>query len=78
MSEWKPLSALCQHCLGELEGRPSYIPGAMVMTGCEPMEYRHAATHRAECFTRHEAAPYTNWGQYKEYRKLAALEDTHE
>jgi len=78
MDEWRELTAHCIHCGGLLEGRPKHIPGCKVTVGCEPMEYRHAESHKKECYTRHEARPYTDWGQYDEYRGEPSYVDNND
>ncbi len=69
MSEWREIDAVCTHCGEVLEACPVHQSGSI--TGCEPMKYKHADTHETECFIRHVAAPYSNWGKYARWLERA-------
>lgn len=69
MSEWRDIQRGCTHCGGALEARPAPSAAAFVITGAEPMEFRHLATGEKQCTVRFEAKPYSKWGNYKEWQR---------
>ena len=76
--EWRELSVACTHCGKVLEARPVHSE-RMEIAGCEPMEYRHAYDKSKECFTRHDARPYSGWGRRDEwYAAGEVTEDSDE
>lgn len=56
MSEWRSMKRPCMHCGGALEAKPLY--SSFMIAGFEPMEYRHKASGKKECWLRREAEPY--------------------
>ena len=69
MSDWTEMDSLCMYCGARIEGRPLSRPG-VVITGFEPMEYRHVGGN-SECVMtyRRTVRPYTGRGQYQDWAK---------
>ena len=74
MSTWTPIKYGCQHCNHQLEARWDTDFCGMVISGLEPMELRHLATHRRKCAVTYEASPYDGWA-VRRALKRALLED---
>ncbi|KKL46367.1 hypothetical protein LCGC14_2346270 [marine sediment metagenome] len=70
MSQWREIDVTCRHCGAWLEACPIFT--SPQIDGLGLMDYRHVATHEKECTTRHEAAPYSEWGQYEKWIKTGA------
>lgn len=61
----------CTHCGRDIEGRPAYEPGAFIIEGLEPMEYRHIDDMKNTCsyVIRNKCEPHNNWGKRSEWGK---------
>ena len=70
--KWIEIPRFCRHCGGALEARPKWNSGSQI-SGCEVMEYRHSMTGKQECWERHEAGPYSNWGAYAEWGEALSV-----
>lgn len=69
MNDWLEIGHSCNHCGRPLEARPAAVHGH-VITGYEPMEYRHAHNGEKHCFTQHDARPYSDAGKYRDYQRI--------
>jgi len=67
---WRPMGECC-HCHRKMEGKPDPNRGTVIMSGAEPMQYRHADDLSRECTeTRvYKCGPYSPWGQEEKWNR---------
>lgn len=70
MSEWLEIGHGCNYCGKPLEARPGVARGGFVISGYEPMDYRHAHNGEVHCYTQHTARPYSDAGKYADYERV--------
>jgi hypothetical protein len=58
---WRKIKSPCIHCDAQLESRPVYGGVSFVISGAEPMEYRHV-----DCGCKNPAV-HSCWNKYNEW-----------
>ena len=75
---WRNIGSLCEHCGEPIEQRPVNTQGLLIVSGFEPMEYRHANNKEQVCvrILRDKVRTYDGCGQYEKYHKFGTQKVT--
>ena len=74
--EWVSLGLTCEHCGKDIECKPDYSTG-IVLSGFEPMLYRHSHNKNSKCVITNEykVEPYSSCGVRDKYYKATSSFD---
>lgn len=69
--EWRNVGSLCEHCGQPIEQRPANTQGLFIVSGFEPMEYRHSHDKERICVRvlKDKVKPYDECRQYEKYHR---------
>lgn len=67
--DWRNVGSLCEHCGEPIEQRPVNTQGLFIVSGFEPMEYRHFENKEQICtrILKDKVRPYDECRQYEKY-----------